>query len=200
MPPSRHNWAELVTGLSQAVLRAEKVLAGAFMTLLLGLILLNVVTRFARMPLYWVDEASIFTMVWLAFIGASVMTRLRVDFAVTLLSDSLPQPAVRVLRAVATAVSLCFGIGLAVMCWNWLDPLGIAGAGFDASAYAAKTFNFLYTEHSQTLEWPNWVLYLILPVFSLTLSLHLFANLLEDLGLAAPRVQSGLSNTAEGAA
>lgn len=192
-------WAEGVTGLSQALLRAEKFLAGIFMTALLALILINVATRFAKVPIYWIDEASIFSMIWLGFIGASVMTRLRIDFAVTLLSDHLSPAWVARLRALATAVSLTFAVGFAVVCWMWLDPLGIASHGFDAQAYAAETFNFLYTERTQTLEWPTWIVNLILPIFALTLIIHNAANLLEDLGIARKREQASLT-TAEGAA
>ena len=69
----------------------------------------------------------------------------------------------------------------------------------DAQAYAAETFNFLYTERTQTLEWPTWVVNLILPIFALTLIVHNTANLLEDLGLARKREQVSLTS-AEGAA
>lgn len=198
-PRNHPRWAETVTGLSQALLRGEKFLAGVFITVLLTLILVNVVTRFAKVPIYWIDEASIFSMIWLGFIGASVMTRLRIDFAVTLLSDHLSPKWVARLRALATAMSLIFAIGFAVVCWMWLDPLGIASHGFDAQAYAAETFNFLYTERTQTLEWPTWIVNLILPVFALTLIVHNTANLLEDLGIARKREQAALT-TAEGAA
>ncbi len=192
-------WADKVTGLSQAVLQGEKFLAGLFITVLLALILVNVATRFAKVPIYWIDEASIFSMIWLGFIGASVMTRLRIDFAVTLLSDHLPPRWVRRLRSLATATSLAFAIGFFVMCWIWMDPVGIISHGFDAQGYAAETFNFLYTERTQTLEWPTWIVNLILPLFALTLTIHCAANLLEDLGIARKREQVSLT-TAEGAA
>lgn len=196
---SHAGWANAITALSQGILRVEKVLAGLLIGLLMVLILTNVVTRFVRLPIYWVDEASIFTMVWLGFIGASVMTRLRIDFAVTLLAEHLSAKSVRVMRALATAISLAFALGFIVICWNWLDPIGIASHGFDAKSYAADTFNFLYTERSQTLEWPTWIITLILPIFALTLTIHTAANLLEDIGIAAKRVQIPLTTAEEAA-
>ena len=173
--------------LSTAVLRAERATLTVLMGLLVLLILLNVVTRYSGTPIYWVDEAAVFTMVWLTFVGASVMTRLRMDFAVGLVSDHLPPGGAKVLKVIATVGVLVFALALVWMCWVWMDPRGIAAAGFNAKDYAEASFNFIYTEHTQTLEWPTWVLQLILPIFSLTLTVHAFANLLEELE-ASPRL------------
>ena len=173
---------------SDAVLRCERHLLTWLMGLLVALILLNVVTRYAGVPIYWVDEASVYVVVWLTFIGASAMTRLRLDFAVTLLTDKLGARGAAMAKASASAAVLLLGVALLVMCWVWMDPPGIARYGFDAKEYAAESFNFLYTETTQTLNWPVWVVQLILPIFSLTLSVHALANLLEDLGLQPRRV------------
>ena len=173
--------------LSTAVLRAERAALTVLMGLLVLLILLNVVTRYSGTPIYWVDEAAVFTMVWLTFVGASVMTRLRMDFAVGLVSDHLPPGGAKVLKVIATVGVLVFALALVWMCWLWMDPRGIAAAGFNAKDYAEASFNFIYTERTQTLEWPTWVLQLILPIFSLTLTVHAFANLLEELE-ASPRL------------
>ena len=173
--------------LSTAVLRTERAALTVLMGLLVLLILLNVVTRYSGTPIYWVDEAAVFTMVWLTFVGASVMTRLRMDFAVGLVSDHLPPGGAKVLKVIATVGVLVFALALVWMCWVWMDPRGIAAAGFNAKDYAEASFNFIYTERTQTLEWPTWVLQLILPIFSLTLTVHAFANLLEELE-ASPRL------------
>ena len=173
--------------LSTAVLRTERAALTVLMGLLVLLILLNVVTRYSGTPIYWVDEAAVFTMVWLTFVGASVMTRLRMDFAVGLVSDQLPPGGAKVLKVIVTLGVLVFALALVWMCWVWMDPRGIAAAGFNAKDYAEASFNFIYTERTQTLEWPTWVLQLILPIFSLTLTVHAFANLLEELE-ASPRL------------
>ena len=173
--------------VSEAVLAVERLALGGLMTLLVLLILLNVVTRYAGLPLYWVDEASVYSVVWLTFVGASIMTRLRLDFAVGLLTEQLPPKAAKASKVIATGGVLIFGLALIAMCWLWMDPIGIAQYHFDAKEYAAQSFNFLYTEHTQTLEWPMWVLQLIMPLFACTLSLHALANLLEDLDLAPRR-------------
>ncbi len=183
--------------LSETVLRGERALLGLLMTLLLVLILVNVVTRYARVPLYGIDEASVFAMVWLAFVGASCMTRLRMDFAVTILTDLLPPRGARALKIAATLLVLGFSLALAALCWLWLDPVGIARAGFDGAAYAGETFNFVYTDRTQTLEWPSWIVMLVIPFFALTTILHGSVNLAEDLGLLERPARSALS-AAEG--
>lgn len=189
--PAPHSPVRWALSLSSQVLRIERHLLTALMTLLVVLILLNVATRYSGMPIYWVDEAAVYTVVWLTFVGASVMTRLRMDFAVGMLTDHLGERSARVAKTVATSGVLIFGLAMLAMCWVWMDPLGIARYGFDAKEYAAESFNFLYTERTQTLDWPTWVLQLILPIFSATFTVHALANLLEDMGAAPRRVHEG---------
>jgi TRAP-type C4-dicarboxylate transport system permease small subunit len=174
-----------VVAVSEAIARVERWALIGLMSLVTGLILVNVVSRYIGRPIYWIDESAIYAVVWLCFIGASVMARRRLDFAVTLLTERLSAAAAKAVRVFATASLALFGIALGVMCWLWLDPIGIAAAGFDAREYAGQTFNFLYTERTQTLNWPSWVVYLILPIFAASLTIHGFANLMEDLGLVA---------------
>ena len=180
-----------VLALSSHILRTERQVLTGLMTLLVLLILLNVVTRYTGMPIYWVDEAAVYTVVWLTFVGASVMTRLRMDFAVTMLTDHLGARGAQAFKVVATFGVLLFGLAMLVMCWVWMDPIGIARYGFDAKEFAAESFNFLYTERTQTLNWPTWVLQLIMPIFSLTFTLHALANLIEDIGVTPKRSHPG---------
>jgi len=180
---SGHGWARRIQRLSGAVLRAERLALMALMGLLTLMILLNVATRYSGMPIYWVDEAAVYLVVWLCFVGASAMTRLRLDFAVTLLTDTLGERMARRVKALSTACVFVFGCALIAMCWVWMDPVGIARHGFDAREFAAESFNFLYTERTQTLNWPTWVVQFVLPLFALNFTVHAAANLVEDLGL-----------------
>lgn len=176
--------ATAIQAMSAGLLAVERLAIMGLMFLLSGLILLNVVTRYSGMPIYWIDESAVYSVVWLTFIGASAMTRLRLDFAVTMLTERLPEGQQRIAKIIATGLVVVFGLALAVMCWLWMDPVGLARAGFDAREFAGQTFNFLYTERTQTLNWPTWVLYLILPLFAVTMTVHGLANLVEDMGLA----------------
>jgi TRAP-type C4-dicarboxylate transport system permease small subunit len=191
VPPRHVSPSSLVLDASGVVLRLERWLILGLMALLMVLILVNVVTRYTGMPIYWIDEAAVYSVVWLTFVGGSAMTRLRMDFAVTLLTDKLGERGASLFKLAADGGVLAFGLAMLAMCWIWMDPLGIARAGFDAKAYASVSFNFLYTERTQTLDWPTWALQTVLPLFSLTLSLHAAANLVEDLGWQPRRRHAG---------
>jgi TRAP-type C4-dicarboxylate transport system permease small subunit len=185
--------ARLVVRLSAGLLSVERLAIMGLMALLTTLILVNVATRYAGRPIYWIDESAVYAVVWLTFIGGSAMTRLRLDFAVTMLTERLSPRAARIAKVAATSLAILFGVGLAAMCWLWLDPLGIARAGFDARDYAGSTFNFVYTERTQTLNWPSWIVYLILPLFAVSMTVHGLANLVEDLGLVPPAPPRGFA-------
>lgn len=179
----RRGVADPFIRLSESLLRLERYAVATLMTLLSGAILLNVVTRYLGAPIYWIDEFAVYCMVWLTFFGASAMTRLRLDFAVTMMTERLSPRLRNLCRVLATGMVMVFSLSLVAMCWLWLDPVGIASAGFDAKAFSGNTFNFVYTERTQTLNWPTWVLYLILPIFALSVTIHGLANLLEDMGV-----------------
>jgi TRAP-type C4-dicarboxylate transport system permease small subunit len=182
---------QLIMGASARLLRVERVLIIALMSLLTALILLNVTTRYLGMPIYWIDESAVYSVVWLTFIGASAMTRLRLDFAVAMLTERLPERGAAICKIVSTCGVVFFGLALIWMCWLWMDPVGFAQSGFDAKEFGAQTFNFLYTERTQTLNWPTWVLYLTIPIFGVTMTLHGLANVLEDLGVVAKTKHAG---------
>lgn len=188
-PP--HAFCRGVLWLSGRLLAAERLAIAGLMFLLTGLILLNVVTRYTGFPLYWVDESAIYSVVFLTFIGASAMTRLRLDFAVTMLTERFSARGIRIAKVIATATVLAFALTLLWMCVLWLDPVGIARAGFNARDFAGETFNFIYTERTQTLNWPVWALYMIMPVFALSMIIHSMANMLEDMELV-PRVRNDI--------
>lgn len=185
----------LILSLSRGLLATERVLIMGFMALLCLLILLNVTTRYMGAPIYWIDESAIYSVVWLTFIGASAMTRLRLDFAVTMLTEKLSARAQALARRIATLGVITFALLLGWMCCLWFDPVGMARAGFDARAFAGDTFNFIYTERTQTLGWSNWVLYLIVPIFAASMTVHGLANLVEDLGYSAREAHAGFAFT-----
>ena len=63
-----------------------------------------------------------------------------------------------------------------------LLPLLAVGAALDAGRLGWGLFN--------ALDWPVWAIQLILPIFSVTLSLHALSNLIEDLDLQPKRTHA----------
>ena len=126
-PPRPVRW---VLDASDALLRVERWLLTFLMSLLTALILINVATRYSGMPIYWIDEAAVYTVVWLTFVGASAMTRLRLDFAVTMVTEKLGPRKAQIAKVIATGGVLFFALALFAMCWIWMDPAGIASEGF----------------------------------------------------------------------
>jgi len=169
--------------VSAAVARAEAALAGALILATCGLILLNIATRSTGNALYWVDEAAIYCMVWSAFLGASVTIERRSAIAVDLLKDRLSPRGSRWLARLVQALILLFGLALLAVSWRWYDPVGLMRAGFDKDAFSGATFNFIYREPTLTIGVDKWPIWLIMPVFAATLSLHALANLLDRSGV-----------------
>ena len=61
------------------------------------------------------------------------------------------------------------------------EPLALARSGFDVRAFQGETFNFIYAENTSTLGIKKFWVWLILPWFALSLTLHGLVNLLEGL-------------------
>ena len=87
--------------------RAEEVFVGAAMAFSAALLFLNVVLRYWFLaPISWAEELSLYLVVWMVFVGASVATRTRGHIAIDLLALAL-SPANRRL--------LSLGVGLLVL-------------------------------------------------------------------------------------
>lgn len=143
------------------------------------LILLNVVTRSLNNALFWVDEAAIYTMVWMTFLGASAAIHYRQQVAITILTDALPEGARRVAAKLVDLAIFIFASAMLYFCWRWYLPLDIARTGFDAMAFQGATFNFIYAEPTSTIGIQKWIIWLVMPLFSLGVFLHSLAHLLD---------------------
>jgi len=176
----------LLTGLSALLTRIERV---ALMLLVAGIavfVLLNVVSRQFGVTLAWADELAVLSMTLAAFVGAALMLRARTDPAVLILHEMARPALVRVLRIVVSGLAVVFGVALGWMCWRWFNLPGLMAAGFDVGEFEMTTFNFLYTERTPVMALPSWRLFLIMPWFAVSVTVHALANLAEDLGLARP--------------
>ncbi|MBY4891310.1 TRAP transporter small permease subunit [Rhodobacteraceae bacterium N5(2021)] len=165
--------------VSGAWARVELAVAAVLAVGVTLLILLNVVTRSAGNAIYWVDEAAIYTMVWMTFLGASAAIASRQQVAITVLTDPLPEGAKRVAAKLVDVAVFAFACAMIYFCWRWYMPLALAEAGFETMAFQRATFNFIYAEPTSTIGIQKWIIWLVMPLFSLGVFLHATAHLLN---------------------
>ncbi|WP_119166564.1 TRAP transporter small permease [Algihabitans albus] len=171
----------IVTAISEGVSRLERALLIALTLVITLLILVNVVTRAFDVAIYWVDELAIYCLIWLVFIGGSHTLRLGRQVRVTAALLAVP-PSLRTTLLVAIdAAVFAFSLLLVWMAWIWFDLPGLAAAGFDTDAFAGTTFNFIYDEPTLTIGIDKFWIWLVMPWFAVTASVHAAANLLERL-------------------
>ena len=180
--------------VSNVLLRFEKLVVTVLAAVLLLLILLNIVTRALGAAIFWVDELAIYTMIWMALVGASVMVRMRVGVAVTLLTDFLPPPIQRAVARLVDGIMLLFAIALLVLCWLWYEPLALIESGFDFDRFAQTTFKFIYSEPTNTIGIRKFWIWLAVPLMAVNMSIHALANLVEG----PPEVSAPGSDTQSG--
>jgi len=171
----------MLSKISDQLARVELAMAALMAATVTLLILFNILTRSLGMAVYWVDEAAIYAMVWTTFLATSVILKKRQVIAVTIIADSLDENKKLWLRSFSDLMILIFGLSLIVLCLKWLEPIALIKSGFDVSVFQMETFNFVYAERTNTLGmlkiWP-WI---ILPFFSLSLTIHALNNFLDTL-------------------
>lgn len=162
-------------GVAKVEMAAVAVLTGLIPTLVIG----NVLSKIAKMPIYWIDEASILAMVWLALIGTSLSIKKRESLSVELLAELVKSRAVAILVLVLSDIStILFGSIFLVLCYTWFDPMLLYSVGFDVTEFTNVKFNFVYEEQTQTMSIAKFWFWLVLPVIGATIALHGVANLI----------------------
>jgi len=168
-----------VSRVSNAVLSVEKRFITVLAAVLVVLILLNIVTRALGAAIFWVDELAIYTMIWMALIGASAMLRMRIGIAVTLVTDLLPGGFQHVVARLVDVIVAFFAITLLVLSWQWYDPVALIQSNFDFDEFAQTSFKFIYSEPTNTIGIRKFWVWLAVPLMGIAMSIHAIANLLE---------------------
>lgn len=187
----------MIRALSNTIGRAERAALRVLVVILPLMILINVASRALKVPIFWLDELAVLTMVWLAMVGLAVTLKTREAVAVTLLIDTVPKNVSNVLQCAADLVVVGFAVALLVLCYMWFDPLALWRNGFNVDAFAADSFNFVYQEPTATLGVPKFWFWVILPLVALTSSIHALANLLDSLRESYPVRGAGPSSASE---
>jgi TRAP-type C4-dicarboxylate transport system permease small subunit len=168
-----------ISRVSNTVLAIEKRLITALAAVLVGLILLNIVTRAAGAAIFWVDELAIYAMIWMVLIGSSVILRMRIGISVTLMTDLLPRGLQRAVAILVDVIILFFALTLLVLSWQWYDPVALIRSGFDFDEFAQSTFKFIYSEPTSTIGIDKFWIWLVVPLMGIAMTIHAIANLLD---------------------
>ncbi|MFC3169606.1 TRAP transporter small permease [Paracoccus fontiphilus] len=166
--------------LSRAVMRAEAAIGGILVAAILFLLLANVVSRMAGRPLIWTDELAVHLMVVLALVGASLVIAMKGHMAIGVLPDRFGTRGRVRLALLADLSVLAFLLVLAAILWRWFDLPGLVRAGSGA-ALAEQSFNFIYTDPTNTLGLRKVWFWLALPLTCATALIHCIAALHGDL-------------------
>jgi len=88
-------------------------------TVMTGLVLVQVILRYVfNAPLNWTEEASIFLMIWMTFVGAGVAMRRGAHISMTLLVDRMPARLSRLLTSISWLVIFAFLFLVAWQGWR----------------------------------------------------------------------------------
>lgn len=139
---------------------------GAALLMAAGLLFVNVILRYVFLaPIGWAEEFSLYTIVWIVFVGGSVAIRTRGHIAIDLLMLILPPQGRRLLLIFVGLVTLVF---LAVFFYySGMHVLRIMSSG----------------QVMPALQAPMWLAYLAMPVGSALMflrTLQVLANTLRS--------------------
>jgi TRAP-type C4-dicarboxylate transport system permease small subunit len=156
-----------MAALRQVFLGAMRRLEGgaewscrAALAVMAALVLLQVVLRYGfRAPLVWAEEASVFLMIWVTFIGSGIAIRRRAHIAMAVVADRLRPGLARAVSAFSGAAIVAF---LSVVAWQ----------GFLLAA-------FVHDQPSPAMRVPMVWPYLAIPVGALFMIGQVLADAVE---------------------
>lgn len=150
--------------------------------LIFALLLLNILTRLANHSLYWIDEAAVSLMVWMALFAASAGIHYQSAIAITLLRDRLSPSFQRVLNLVVDSCLVVFFVVFLYLLHVAFEPVTLLVQYHgNTNAFSAGQLNFIYDEPTMTLGIKKTWVWLILPWFAVCGLLHSCANLISTI-------------------
>ena len=151
---------DLLLAAARGVELTIDVLSRVAVMAMTALVLVQVVLRYVfNVPLVWVEEMTVFLMIWMAFMGAAVGVRRGGHIAMTLLVDRLPARLARVCLHATTLAIVGFA---AVVAWQGLLLAFSVG-----------------NQRSAALGLPMTFPYLIVPLGAILIILQAFANAID---------------------
>ena len=167
---------------SQALATFEIYSAALCLGLIFALLLLNILTRLASHSLYWIDEAAVSLMVWMALFAASAGIHYRSAIAITLFKDRLSPSLQRYLTLTVDVCLVVFFVVFLYLLHVAFEPVTLLVQYHgNTNAFSAGQLNFIYDEPTMTLGIKKTWVWLILPWFAVCGLLHSCANLISTI-------------------
>lgn len=158
--------------LSNWVEKFEKIASIILMAALTIVLFIGVVYRyFLNAPLFWANEASIFMMTWLTFLGGSLGLKYKSQASITFLVDRFSNSGKRVLLII-THLFILLTLGfLLYLSYEWVLTLS--------------------PQKSSSMRIPMWIPYLSVPV-GLTFAFIHMLDYMVDLLKKTPKRSDAL--------
>lgn len=110
--------------LSKWIESFEKVVAAILIAAMTIVIAAAVVYRyFFSAPIYWANEASVFMMAWITFIGGSLGLKYKSQASVTIFVDRFSEKGKRIIEIIAYTIILVFLLLLLYLSYKWVFSL-----------------------------------------------------------------------------
>ena len=175
--------------LSRFWARVEIALSASLVAIITALVLMNVVARSMNQAVYWVDELTIYALVWMTFLCASAAVHYSQSVAITFIKDMVPEKAARLMGRLVDVAVFIFALAMVYLCFRWFMPVELMKAGFDIDVFQSASFNFIYNEPTTTLGLKKVWVWSVIWLFSFGVLLHSTCNLLTDKTARHPTAQ-----------
>lgn len=146
---------KVIRAIEKTIGIAEYAFLGLTLIVCSIVLFAEVVLRYLfKSPLFWAEELVRYSIVWMVFIGGSVIVKRGGHVAVDVLPVFLPQKAKRVLQKLVSVTGVIFCLFL--FYYSGIHTLRVKAAGQIATATEA----------------PMWIMYLAVPVGALMMGIR----------------------------
>jgi len=146
--------------ISNIIESIEKVISMILIVTITVVLFCNVIYRyFLNDPIYWANEASIFMMAWLTFLGGSLGLKYKSQASITFLVERLAGKSKRVMSIITHIIILIFIAYLLYISYDWIFSLS--------------------STKSSSMRIPMWIPYLSVPVGLTFAFIHLLDQLID---------------------
>lgn len=153
---------KIIRFISDFIYRIEKMLAFLLaLTLLIAMVGGFLFRYVFKSPLFWSDELAIFCLIWITFIGGSIVLKEKTSPTITFLIDSVPKRFKKYFFMVSNIVLLAFVGYVLYLAIDWI------------------TMPNIFVQKSTSMNIPKIYFYFSIPLSFAFSTIHVIHNVLE---------------------